>query len=180
MLALIYSIVSRLQTSWTAMLLLSTRNQREKCSLWTLKASSSWCRSKPSIPQFTILSILFLQVICCRSWSLFVMRLFVRLRQVSQRHPRPHEGSGDGLAQTVPESRDPVPEWWDETRWWKADLTHCARKLPVTLCLMSIKFSRLHWFLFRTLRQVCVCTSRRKQRWHGQRRQLHFLPRTSH
>ena len=39
-------LVSRLQTSWTAMLLLLTRSQNEKSSLWTHKASFSWCRSE--------------------------------------------------------------------------------------------------------------------------------------
>lgn len=29
-------------------------------------------------------------------------------QQVSQWHPRPHEGGGDGLAETVPQSRDSV------------------------------------------------------------------------
>lgn len=46
MLLLIICLVSRLQTFWTAMLQLLTRNLREKSSLWTHKASSSWCRSE--------------------------------------------------------------------------------------------------------------------------------------
>lgn len=32
--------------------------------------------------------------------------------QISQWHPGAHEGGGDGLAQTVLESRNPVSEWW--------------------------------------------------------------------
>lgn len=39
-------LVPRLQTSWTAMLLHSTRSRREKSSSWTHKALFSWCRSE--------------------------------------------------------------------------------------------------------------------------------------
>lgn len=46
MLLLIICLVSRLQTFWTVMPLLLTRNLRERSSLWTHKASSSWCRSE--------------------------------------------------------------------------------------------------------------------------------------
>lgn len=46
MLLLIICLVSRLQTFWTAMPQLLTRNPREKSSLWTHKALSSWCRSE--------------------------------------------------------------------------------------------------------------------------------------
>lgn len=119
--SLCYLSCSRLQTSWTAMLLHSTRSQREKCSSWTHKALFSWCRSEPhtylcitnSYPLSTTSLLLDNYSNCIQLSSSSCSFFFFFLCQVPQWHSGSHESCGDGLTEAISESWDTVPEWYD-------------------------------------------------------------------
>lgn len=82
----------------------------------------------------------------CRSRQFFFF-VFFCLWQVSQWHPRAHEGSGDGLAQTVPESRDPVSEWWGSATQLLifGFKVHCG---DLTIFLMHLLILTTWWSYF--------------------------------